>query len=296
MTTSIITSMYNSKGKTIETIDKLFFPSILNNASSDKELVLLDDCSPLREETEAMVARYMPDLKKQFGNVIFQKNPENLGFGGSYNKGMRISGGDRLVVVNDDVYFPQDSVDSLVDTLSENTDYGLVGPITCEKGSFTYQYCKQAPKLNNYSAEELERIEEFARTAKKLMNKRRIKTDLITGFCFAVSSQTIKDMGVFDDSFKYGMWEDTDFARRIGQKYQIIINPEVYIHHGGVDGASGSLLQHPLKALRAGLENQYKYGKKWNDHLGAAKHFFRGLERMTGKNTVSELFDKKGWK
>jgi O-antigen biosynthesis protein len=292
MSTSIIASMYNRKQSTIDTIDKLFFPSLLQNASSNKELILLDDKSPMIQETQLMVDKYLPELKKKFGNVEYGINNKNLGFGGSYNKGIEQANGELILVVNDDVYFPNESIDSLTKTLDEDQTYGLVGPITNEKTSFTYQYAKQAPQLQTYSAEEFEKIELFAKQMKNLFSGERIETDLITGFCFATKKEILDELGAFDPEFKYGTYEDTDLAKRIGQHYKIIINPEVHIHHGGINGCSGSIKQQPLKLLYNGFRNQIEYGKRWG-HINATKHMIKGFQRMKGKYTISEEIEKR---
>ena len=292
MPTSIITSMYNRKPATIETVDNLFFPSILNNASSDKELVILDDCSPLEQETRAMVEKYLRDLKKRFGNVVFERNPENYGFGKSFNRGINLAGGDRLVVSNDDVYFPLESVDLLAATLLESDKFGLIAPITNEKTSWTYQYCKQAPKLKSYSPEELEKLESFAKHARESMKGIRIAVDNVSGFCFAINSDLLREIGTFDESFEYGLFEDTDLAKRVGQEYKIIINPEVFVNHGGLKGASGSLLQQPIKTSYYAVVNAFKHGRKWS-YLNTLRGIAFGLYSQTGRGTVSELFEEK---
>lgn len=293
MSTTIVTSMYNKSLRVIKTIDKLFLPSLLNNASSDKELILVDDFSPAKSETRALLNKYLPELRAQFGNVEFVQNKENLGFGSSYNGGIMRANGSDIIVVNDDVYFPKNSVDKLTSVLFESDSYGIVSPITNEKASFTYQYCKQAPHITTYSELEFERIENFSEFASEKMNGKRIKTDLVTGFCFAMPTDLLQQLGGFDEQFKFGMFEDTDLARRVNQNYDVIVAPDIYIHHGGIKGSSGSISQVPWKMFKAGIVNQYKYGKKWNDHSGAMKHVIKGVQRMmTGKYTVSELFDE----
>jgi len=292
--TSIIMSMYNGKKHIIEVIDNLFFPSILNNASSDKELTIIDDFSSLKKETKAVVDKYLPDLRKKFGNVIFERNEKNYGFGKSYNRGINLAEGKNLIVTNDDIYFPLGSIDSLVDTLSENENYGLVGPITNEKSVFTYQYCKQAPIIKDYSKKEIKLIETFSDFVKRLMKDQRIVTDSISGFCFATKSEVIKEIGDFDEIFGYGLCEDADFSKRVNQQYSLIINPEIFVYHGGIGGkTASSLMQHPIKTAYTYIINLFKYANKWHDYKGTLKQVGEGMYRSkTGKRTVSELFEK----
>ncbi|MBW2990577.1 glycosyltransferase [Candidatus Woesearchaeota archaeon] len=280
--------MYNKKESVIETVDELFFPSVLKNASSDKELVVLDDCSPLEKETKALVDKHLPELKNKFGNVVFEKNPENHGFAKSFNCGIKLASGDKLVIVNDDIYFPLDTVEALANTLTESKDYGMIGPIS--NYAWSYQHCGQAPKIDSYSQKELWNLEAFSSFVKDLLKGKRIATDNLVGFCFAMNSDLIKNLGGFDERYNYAFFEDTDLARRVSQDYELIINPEVFVYHKG----SESLKQEPIKTGMRLLKNACKYSKKWNDYLGTIKMLvYDNYRVLTGRNTVSELIDKE---
>ncbi len=291
MTTSIVTSMYNKMHYKIELLDFMLFSSLLSNASSDKELIILDDCSPLEKETKHLVEKYLPELKQKFGNVVFQRNPSNFGFSKSFNRGIELANGENLLITNDDVYFPAATIDSLILTLQSSPDYGMVGPITNQKSCWTYQYCRQAPKIRDYSGGELKRIEDFAQFIRRLAGKKIIETDVVFGFCFALKREVIEEAGVFDESFVFGSFEDTDFARRVAEKYKLIVDTSVYIHHGGLEGTHSSFNQHTLKSAVSFVANAYRHGKKWG-HAKTAHHILRGLYRTTGRNTISEDIER----
>ncbi|MFA7708468.1 MAG: glycosyltransferase, partial [Candidatus Pacearchaeota archaeon] len=238
---SIITSMYNRSKSTIDVIDNLFFPSLLNNASKDTEVIILDDASPMKKETALLVKKYFNSLKKSFGRVIFKRNVSNLGFAGSFDKGIALARGEKLFIVNDDLYLPKGSVFSLINTLYENNKYGLIGPITNQADTWSYQYCKQAPKISSYSKKEYNLLEKFAQLAKKIMKGKRINVEIVTGFCFAVDASKIREYGGFDKSFKNGGFEDIDLVNKMKKKYLMIVNPEVFVYHGGLGGSHMSL-------------------------------------------------------
>jgi GT2 family glycosyltransferase len=288
---SIITSMYNRKNSIIHLIDKLFFPSLINNASKDAELIILDDASPLKEETKALVEKYLPELKRKFKSVVFERNTSNLGFAGSFNKGIRMAKGEKLVLLNDDLYLPKGSISLLVKTLYENKCYGLVGPITNEKTAWTCQYCRQAPKIKSLSKAELGKIDAFAKLSRKLMKGKRVATNYLCGACLAADSSILRKEGLFDESYKYGLYEDADLSRKLSKKYEVIVNPEVFIYHGGPKGTHNSLMQQPARTLYHGLRNTFKFGKKCG-YFTAAAHIARGIYRSTGRDTVSRLFEE----
>ncbi len=290
--TSIITSMYNKSQSTIDVIDKLFFPSLLNNASKDTELIILDDTSPMKKETALLIKKYINKLEKGFGRVIFKRNISNLGFAGSFDKGISLARGEKLFIVNDDMYLPRGSVSSLIDTLYENNEYGLVGPITNQADTWSYQYCKQAPKISSYSKKEYNLLEKFAQLSKKIMKGKRLEKEIITGFCFAVDASKMREYGGFDKSFKNGGFEDIDLVMRMRKKYLIIINPEVFVYHGGLDGSHISLNEHRMRRHYNEIANALKFSKHWN-YFSTIKFIFRGLYRYTGKDTVSDLFKQE---
>ncbi len=294
MNTSILVSMYNKNESVIKIIDEMFFPSLIRNSSHDKELIIIDDCSPLKQKTKELIQKYMKTLKSKFGRVVFSRNQTNLGFGGSYNRAIYMATGKNLIITNDDIYFPKNSIDSLVSALN-NKKVGSVGPITGSRSVCTYQYCKQGPSIKSYSKKDFQNIEDFAVKIKKLMKGVPVKkTDILTGFCFATKKKIIDEIGGFDDKvFGYGYLEDTDLIRRIRQHYDVIISSGVYIHHGGIEGISVSFGQHPVKKLKSYLINCYKYARKWEDFSGIFILWIRSLYCYMGFNTVSDLVKER---
>lgn len=291
ISTTIITSMHNRNKNVLEIIDNLFFPSLLNNGSKEMELILIDDYSPLKIETEKIVAKYLPNLKNVFGSVIFKRNTLNLGFAKSYNRGINMAKGKYLLIVNDDVYFPMNSIKKLTDTLSEPGNYGLAGPITNTPNSWSFQYCKQAPRIKSYSQETIKKIEQFSIWLAEKMKEKRMPTENLSGFCFAIDAVLFKKMGGFKENYKYGYFEDTDLFRRINNEYgkeKIVINMEIFIVHGGVGGSSATFTQQPLKTVYYFLTNSLKYGKKWG-YGNLIKRIIYGLRSRSGKGTISEL-------
>jgi GT2 family glycosyltransferase len=296
MYSTIITSMYNRNRNVIETIDRLFFPSLLNNASTDYELVILDDHSWLEKETRTLLEKYWPDLRNKFGNIIITRNPANLGFAKSYNRGIRMASGKRLLIANDDVYFPRGSIAKLFDTLLEPAGYMVTGPITNASTSWSFQYCKQAPSLKSYSSAELEKLEVFARWLENKMGGVRLTTDNLCGFCFAADTKFLKTMGGFNEYYQFGLFEDTDLIQRIVRDYgqeKVAINLEVFINHGGLRGTSRSIMQLPAKVFYYSLVNAYKYAKQWGAWKLIQRLGYGPWSQITGKGTVSELLPKK---
>jgi GT2 family glycosyltransferase len=290
MKTSVLVSMHNKRESVIQTIDKLFLPSLERNGSKDKEIIIIDDYSPLKKRTRNIIKKHMAALRSKFGKVIFLRNPHNLGFGGSYNRAISMATGKNLIITNDDVYLPRGSIDALVLTLAKNKKIGAVGPITGWNLVSTPQYCKQGPKIISYSKKDLQNIENFAGLIKRIMkNEPLVKNDILTGFCFATKKEILDKIGSYDEeTFGFGYLEDTDLMRRIRQNYDIVIDSSIYIHHGGVEGASASFNQYKFEAIASYLTNCYKYAKKWHDFSGLLKLWATSIYNSRGYGTISD--------
>jgi hypothetical protein len=291
--TTIIVSMYNARKPAIDIVDKILFPGLINNASSDKQLILLDDCSPAERETAELVEKYRQELEKGFGDVKIGRNHENLGFAGSYNKGIRFADGDALVLVNSDIYLTEGSIGSLVSTLSEDDSYGLVGAVSTHE--FGFQNTSLGPKLREYSPEELKQIEEFAKWLGKVMQGRRIELPNTRGMgsCFA-ARRTPETY--FDERFEFGFWEDNDLNERMHRAgYKLIVDPSIYVWHKG----NASTFQHKLRFYYHLLANGIKFARKWGSPL---KHFYEfalgnlqgRLDRLTVSSDIVKQAKEKG--
>lgn len=288
---SIIISMYNRKRKTLKVIDQLLFPSLLNNGCKDTELILLDDCSPMEEETELLVGKYLTHLKERFGDVVYSRSSVNLGFAGSYNRGISMARGKQIIIANDDLYFPRGSIGRLVGTLDGPEKFLIAGPITNANTAWSYQYCRQAPHIVEYTRQETERLEAFGQWLHHLMEGQTLKTDNLCGFCFAADAAMLRAVGGFDQRYVYALYEDTDLIQKIVKRYgkeKVVVNQAVFVNHGGIEGASGSILQHPVKMACALVVNGIRYANRWG-YWTLCKRIVFGLgSQLTGKGTISE--------
>ena len=121
------------------------------------------------------------------------------------------------------------------------------------------------------------------------MKKKIIKTDFVAGFCFAVPREVIDEIGLFDEYFKHGFYEDLDFSKRIAHKYKQGIVPSIFVYHGGLKGkASLSFSQRPAKMIFANCINLLKFILKWKAPFWTIRFMLQGVYRMTGKDTISD--------
>ncbi|MEN1784059.1 MAG: glycosyltransferase family 2 protein [Bacteroidota bacterium] len=111
---SIITINYNEAQVTMELLQSL---RLLNYDNC--EVIVVDNASPNDD----------PDpIKAKFPEVQLIKSPENLGFAGGNNLGIKASKGDYLLFINNDTEVPPDFIGPLVKTLQNDTRIGMVSP------------------------------------------------------------------------------------------------------------------------------------------------------------------------
>lgn len=289
--TSLVVSMFNSKPETIEAVEKLFLPSLLRNASNKIQLVIVDDGSPLYRETNRVIAAFQRDLMAKMGDVVYFRNQENLGFARSYNRGIEQAEGEIVVIANDDIYLPEGSVAAMTNILRLEDNAAAVGPVINSAWSFQNTTLFKG-KINDYSPSELERIEAFASWLRKIMTGKAHemtgKNRDLMGSCLALKKEALKDVGYFDERYKYGMFEDIDLCRRLRSAgYRLILDKATFVEHGGPKGASVSLKQNRKKHIKAMITNALQYADKWDAHLTLPIYLARAMLQGSGLMTVT---------
>lgn len=109
---SIITINYNGLKDTCELIDSIPF-------KDNMEVIVVDNAST-KDEASIITERY-PQVK-----VIRSK--KNLGFAGGNNLGIKEAKGDYILLINNDTYFKEFNIDSLIERLESSDKIGVVCP------------------------------------------------------------------------------------------------------------------------------------------------------------------------
>lgn len=169
--------------------------------TDDYELIVVDNGS-------------QPDtvnwLKKQVG-IITIFNFENRGFAAGNNQAIKIAKGRYVLLLNSDTVVTKGWLPRLIKSIDENDRIGIVGPYS--------NYCDGDQHVSVcYSS--IEEMHAFARD----FNRQEKETYHISGFCMMMKRKTMNKLGLFDESFKFGNFEDMDYcirARRAGFKLKV---------------------------------------------------------------------------
>lgn len=236
---SIITITYNRARFLPEAIE-----SVLAQSFTDWELLIIDDAST--DDTSEVAGRYASIDQR----IKYYKNQENLKISRSRNRGLELSKGDYVAVLDsDDIWRDKDKLQKQYDYLVGHPACGLIGGgvvVIDERGKEMRRY------LNEQGDESIR---------KKLLIKNQ----------FAQSSvmyprQAVLDLGKYDVELS-GI-EDYDLWMRVGAKYELA-NLDSYVlsyrlHGGNVSVTDRArLMERNLFLIKKYKEFYPSYRRAW---------------------------------
>ncbi|MCD9025965.1 glycosyltransferase family 2 protein [Cohnella silvisoli] len=184
--------------------------------------------------------------------VPFISLPRNEGFSVACNKGLLLSSGDTLVLLNSYTLVTHGWLSNLSAALYSGSDIGIVGPIT--------NYAS-GPQQAHYP---FENIDEFQRIAAEVnvSNPNKWKRfERVVGICFVFHRELMDKIGLLDEQFSVGDYEYDDFclrAKLVG--YSILVCHDTLIYHEG----SATLLQEGIQEQQKLVERNYQlFMDKW---------------------------------
>ena len=260
---SILIAAYNRADLLLECLESLAL-----YADVPMEVIVVDDCS-----TDAT-----PELLAQVGSVIHERNPSNLHYLRTCNRGARLARGRYLLLLNQDVRMTPGSLKALVETLELHPDAGAVGGqllrpdgriqeaggIVWNDGSATHYGSGDDPE-----AGELSYLREV---------------DYCSGACLLVRRQLFEQLGGYDERYTLAYYEDADLAfelRRLG--YRVLYQPRSSVFHQEWSSTG------KRTAAELCLRNRPKFQEKWAEELQRhppSGQLLAGRDRRTGRRIL----------
>ena len=185
--------------------------SILKNTDTDYRLIIIDNASD--DDT----ARYLESLKfRKRLQISLIRNDKNLGFVKAVNQGMNLSKAPRICILNNDTLVTKSWLKTMIDISNADKDIGIVNPSSNNLG--------QRPAKG-------EPVELYAEKIKNQAGK-FIEVGAAIGFCMLIKREVIERIGLFDEIYGMGNFEDTDFSRRaIKEGYRCVRACGAYVYH-----------------------------------------------------------------
>lgn len=226
---------------------RMCIASVLENTEyPNYELILIDNASTdgVREEVQR--------LARDVSSVRIILNDTNRGFGPGNNQGMLAATGEILVLLNNDTMAPKGWLSRLAHHLRDR-NLGLIGPATnraCNEAQLDFTYQTYAEYQN------------VARTQGLRHAGVRIPIRMPMMFCTAFRRDVVEAVGMLDERYEVGMFEDEDYAMRVrAAGYDVAWTPEVYVHHA-YHASIGKLLPTG-EYMRLVQQNKHRFEEKW---------------------------------
>jgi GT2 family glycosyltransferase len=178
--------------------------------------------------------------------------PKNKGFPAACNLGLKVATGDALLLLNNDVIVTHNWLSNMLSCLYSSDRIGIVGPYT------NYASGRQ---LKDSGYTDLSQFHEIAAEANKRNPELWVPLNRLVGLCFLFKRELMNKIGLLDEQFTPGHYEDDDYcyrARLAG--FELVLAGDVIVHHHG----STSFNKVDKKLLAKTVHrNHKKFVRKW---------------------------------
>lgn len=213
MKASIIVLSWNGIDYIADCLD-----GVLSQGDSDFEVIVVDNGSS--DGSADFVAQHYPQVR-------LIRHERNLGFAAGNNAGLRTATGDVLVLLNQDTVVQPGWLAACVEALEGCPDAGIVGAKILGMDGCTLQHA------GGYVEHPLALGKHYGygeRDAGQYDEPRRV--EFVTGAAMAFKREVLSQIGLLDEGFYPGYFEDVDFcyrARAVG--YAVWYVPQAVLHH-----------------------------------------------------------------
>jgi len=177
----------------------------------------MDDCSDMKNFRQVKAF-----LDKNKINYSFTRNEENLGFIKTVNKGLKKALKDNveyiIILNNDTIIHSAQWVESMANVFEHNDKIGVVGPLcpgSVQSPNFLAKYDDRFPQdiSEQYKAKTHAELNKYIN--KKFKGLFLETYDRLAFFCVMIRPDMIKEVGLLDEVYGHGYYDDDDLCERI---------------------------------------------------------------------------------
>ncbi len=266
--TSIVILTFNQHEYTKKCIQ-----SIRKHTPEPHEIVFIDNGS-----TDGTV-KWLNKMAAENENYSVIENSDNLGFARGCNQGIEASGGEFILLLNNDVVVSDGWLSGMLECHRHAPDAGIVGPMT--------NNISGPQRVSSEDYRSIEYLDEYAKKFRDKHRHRRIPLRRIVGFCMLFTRELVEKTGLLDETFGTGNFEDDDLCLRAAlEGFRNYIAGDVFIHHFGSRSFLGNKLDYG--GIMSG--NRKLIEKKWM--LGAQTRLGKKFAALKALEKADELHQR----
>lgn len=213
------------------------------------DIIIVDNAS------DATTRESLQQAQAQYPSIRFIFNEHNVGYAAGNNVGIRLATGEVVILLNSDTEAPVGMIEKLVNHFVGNHKLGMVGPVTNAAGN------EQAILVTTETI--AEKIEQGLRYANGGGNE-LLETYRMDFHCVAIAREVINQVGLLDEEFGRGYYEDFDYSLRVKQAgYDLRVAEDVFIYHRG----SASFGKLPLETRALMKRNKKRMMHKHGSNI-----------------------------
>ena len=230
-------------------------------------IIVVEDRSP-----DPDLVAWLLDLAAQ-GTITLFRNPRNLGFVGSVNRGMQEAGNRDVVLLNSDTEVPPLG-DSPAGTASNwlarlaAQAYATPNTATVSPLSNNATICGWPDNIGGPIAfdHDLAQVDAACRTVNA---GRFVAAPTTVGFCMYIRRKALREIGLFDtERFTVGYGEENDFCLRASvQGWQHRIACDTFVYHEGSVSFAARATKLAARAMKLLLERYPDYQRDIARHV-----------------------------
>lgn len=208
----IIVPVYNSPNHA-----RVCLESVYKEVTESFELVVINDkCDP-----------YTTDLLKKIiapfkSNTTLIEHSTNLGYLKSVNEGINARNGEIVILLNSDATLSPGALERIRKGFDSDPKIGVISAVS------TWANWTRIPFPSGTNRNNLvDLVREFG-------EEDLAEIGNASGFFFAVRRKLYEELGVFDEVYSPGYWEEADFCMKAIQAgYKVMVDRKLYIFHHG---------------------------------------------------------------
>jgi len=254
MRCDIIMPVWNELQATRECVD-----SLTKNTGYPYRLVIVDNGSGRETSVYLTALKARADI-----NAVLIRNDENLGFAKGVNQGIAASDAPYLCVMNNDTVAAAGWLEEMMNVMAAHPEIGILnpssntsgqkgsGPATRNRQSGSGPFCGQIQEL--YRAR---------------------------GFCMLIRREVVEKVGLFDESYGRGYFEETDYSYRVqAAGFRIARAKGAYVYHK--ESITFNKLADKEELFRC---NEKIFQEKWGKRLNVGYV----LNRIESKDRINDI-------